>query len=28
MEEWPQDENGELLMKTDRLDLEELLSIS
>jgi catechol 2,3-dioxygenase len=28
MEEWPQDENGELLMKTDRLDLDELLSIS
>lgn len=26
-EEWPRDENGELVMKTDSLDLNELLSI-
>ena len=27
MEEWPRDVNGELQMKTDRLDLKELLSM-
>jgi catechol 2,3-dioxygenase len=27
MEEWPRDANGELQMKTDRLDLKELLSM-
>lgn len=27
MEEWPRDEKGELQMKTDRLDMKELMSI-